>query len=61
MPEPPPRCILCGCDYCDRPAGIGPKTALKLVRQYGNLETIVRRIDTKKHPLPAGELSSDII
>jgi len=47
-------CILCGCDYCDRPSGIGPKTALKLVRKYGNLENIVKNLDKKKHPLPVG-------
>ena len=26
-------CILCGCDYTDSIKGIGPKTALKLIRQ----------------------------
>lgn len=26
-------CILCGCDYCSSIKGIGPKTALKLIKQ----------------------------
>lgn len=26
-------CILCGCDYTESIKGIGPKTALKLIRQ----------------------------
>ncbi len=34
--------ILVGTDYNDRVPGIGPKTALKLIKQYGNLETIER-------------------
>ncbi len=32
--------ILVGTDYNDKVPGIGPKTALKLIKQYGNLETI---------------------
>jgi len=35
-------CILCGCDYCSSIKGIGPKTALKLIRQYQNLEGIIQ-------------------
>ena len=34
-------CILCGCDYCDSIKGIGPTTALKLVREHGSLEKVV--------------------
>ncbi len=33
-------CILCGCDYCDSIKGIGPKTALKLLRKYNSIENI---------------------
>ncbi|MCF2135755.1 MAG: flap endonuclease-1 [Candidatus Thorarchaeota archaeon] len=32
--------ILIGTDYNNKVPGIGPKTALKLIKQYGNLETI---------------------
>jgi 5'-3' exonuclease len=48
-------CILCGCDYCSSIKGIGPKTALKLIRQYKNLEGIiqfVKRDHKKKYQLP---------
>lgn len=33
-------CILCGCDYCDKIPGIGPKTALKLLRKYHCIEEV---------------------
>lgn len=48
-------CILCGCDYCSSIKGIGPKTALKLIRQYKNLEGViqfVKRDRKKKYQLP---------
>jgi flap endonuclease-1 len=41
-------CILCGCDYCSTIKGIGPKTALKLIKQYKNLETIVNVLKKEK-------------
>jgi flap endonuclease-1 len=47
-------CILCGCDYCDKIPGIGPKTALKLLKKHHCIEEIVKNIDLNKHPLPAG-------
>jgi flap endonuclease-1 len=34
-------CILCGCDYCDKIPGIGPKTALKLLKQYHCIEEVL--------------------
>eukprot|EP01104_Vermistella_antarctica_P018870 TRINITY_DN7167_c0_g1_i1.p1 TRINITY_DN7167_c0_g1~~TRINITY_DN7167_c0_g1_i1.p1 ORF type:complete len:379 (+),score=109.47 TRINITY_DN7167_c0_g1_i1:110-1246(+) len=45
-------CILCGCDYVDSIRGIGPKRALQLIRDHGDLEKVVAAIDQKKHPLP---------
>lgn len=45
-------CILCGCDYTDSIKGIGPVTALKLVQTHGNIETILKHIDTTKYALP---------
>ncbi len=44
-------CILCGCDYCGTIAGIGPKTALKLIKEFKNIETIVKNI---KKPVEEG-------
>jgi len=35
-------CILCGCDYCDRIPGIGGIKALKLLKQHGSVQDIVR-------------------
>lgn len=45
-------CILLGCDYCDSIKGIGPKTALKLIRQHGCIETILKNIDRNKFIVP---------
>jgi flap endonuclease-1 len=45
-------CILCGCDYVDSIKGIGPVTALKLIREHGNIEGILEKLDKTKYPLP---------
>ncbi|KAH7091085.1 flap endonuclease 1 [Paraphoma chrysanthemicola] len=48
-------CILLGCDYLDPIKGIGPSTALKLIRDYKDLEGVVAHIqskDQKKLTLP---------
>ena len=37
-------CILMGCDYCDTIKGMGPKTALKLIREHGTIEKIIEVI-----------------
>jgi len=42
-------CILCGCDYCSSIKGIGPKTALKLIRAHKNIETILTQLVKEKH------------
>ena len=45
-------CILLGCDYCDSIKGVGPKTALKLIREHGDIETILQHIDQTKYKVP---------
>lgn len=46
-------CILCGCDYCSTIKGIGPKNALKLIRQYKSLEEIIKHVrKEKKYSIP---------
>jgi flap endonuclease-1 len=45
-------CIMLGCDYCDSIRGIGPKTALKLIREYSNIEAILKTLDHKKFQVP---------
>ena len=42
-------CILCGCDYSSSIKGIGPKTALKLIRAHKNIETILTQLVKEKH------------
>ena len=34
-------CILCGCDYTCTLKRVGPKTALKLIKQFGSIEYIL--------------------
>ncbi|WVQ84059.1 flap endonuclease 1 [Cryptococcus sp. DSM 104549] len=40
-------CILLGCDYLEPCKGIGPKTALKLMREHGSLAKIVEHVRGK--------------
>lgn len=47
-------CILCGCDYTGTIKGIGPKTALKLIRTYKSLEVTIAHLKRdKKYEIPA--------
>eukprot|EP00339_Tiarina_fusa_P014480 CAMPEP_0117015106 /NCGR_PEP_ID=MMETSP0472-20121206/12131_1 /TAXON_ID=693140 ORGANISM="Tiarina fusus, Strain LIS" /NCGR_SAMPLE_ID=MMETSP0472 /ASSEMBLY_ACC=CAM_ASM_000603 /LENGTH=423 /DNA_ID=CAMNT_0004718833 /DNA_START=117 /DNA_END=1388 /DNA_ORIENTATION=- len=46
-------CIMLGCDYCDSIRGVGPKTALKLIREHKNIETILKNLDGKKYVVPS--------
>jgi flap endonuclease-1 len=47
-------CILCGCDYCSTIKGIGPKTALKLIKQHKSIERIIEVLKAeKKYEIPA--------
>eukprot|EP00245_Coleochaete_scutata_P005594 TRINITY_DN19256_c0_g1_i1.p1 TRINITY_DN19256_c0_g1~~TRINITY_DN19256_c0_g1_i1.p1 ORF type:complete len:390 (+),score=95.80 TRINITY_DN19256_c0_g1_i1:87-1256(+) len=46
-------CILLGCDYCETIRGIGPSTALKLIRQHGCIEKILEELkEGKKYQVP---------
>ena len=40
-------CILLGCDYLEPIKGIGPKSALKLIREYGGLAGVVEHLREK--------------
>ena len=47
------RCLRqCGCDYTSSIKGIGPHTALKLIREHHSIEEALKHIDTTKHKLP---------
>lgn len=45
-------CILCGCDYCDSIPKIGPKTALKMMQEFGSLEAVLDSLDPTKFQIP---------
>ncbi|AET41236.1 multifunctional nuclease RAD27 Ecym_7411 [Eremothecium cymbalariae DBVPG len=38
--------IMLGCDYCESIKGIGPVTALKLIKEHGSLEKIIEYIES---------------
>ncbi|KAF8799397.1 PIN domain-like protein [Phlegmacium glaucopus] len=40
-------CILLGCDYLEPIRGIGPKSALKLIKEYGGLKGVVKHLREK--------------
>lgn len=40
-------CILLGCDYLEPIKGIGPKSALKLIKEYGTLKAVVIHLREK--------------
>lgn len=45
-------CMLCGCDYLDPIKGVGAKTALKLVKEYDDMEGILAHLRKGKNPPP---------
>uniref|UniRef100_A0A3Q3WZ05 XPG-I domain-containing protein n=1 Tax=Mola mola TaxID=94237 RepID=A0A3Q3WZ05_MOLML len=45
-------CILLGCDYCDKIAGLGPKRALTLIQKHRTIENVVLHVNRKTHPVP---------
>jgi flap endonuclease-1 len=47
MPQFIDLCILLGCDYLEPIKGIGPKSALRLVREYGGLKGVVEHLREK--------------
>lgn len=40
-------CILLGCDYLEPIKGVGPKSALKLIREHGTLKKVVKHLRAK--------------
>jgi flap endonuclease-1 len=47
-------CILLGCDYVDPVKGVGPSTALKLIREHKNLDGVFEHMkaNEKKYTIP---------
>jgi flap endonuclease-1 len=41
-------CILLGCDYLEPIKGVGPKTALKLIREHGDLGGVLAHLRSKQ-------------
>lgn len=49
-------CILCGCDYTDSIRGVGYKRATELIKKFGNIEAVLKNLDSSKYPAPEGWL-----
>lgn len=45
-------CILCGCDYTDSIRGVGYKRATELIKKHGDIETVLKNLDSTKYPAP---------
>lgn len=41
-------CILLGCDYMEPVKGIGPKTAFKLIKEYGSIEKVKEHLEERE-------------
>jgi len=50
-------CILLGCDYLEPVKGVGPKTAFKLIKEHGDLKSVLKHLKDKIAP-PEEEGSS---
>ncbi|CAA7265483.1 unnamed protein product [Cyclocybe aegerita] len=40
-------CILLGCDYLEPIKGVGPKSALKLIKEHGSLKAVLKHLRAK--------------
>ena len=49
-------CILLGCDYLEPIKGVGPKSALKLIREFGTLKAVVEHLREKLVHSPVGSI-----
>ncbi|KAF5311726.1 hypothetical protein D9611_009458 [Ephemerocybe angulata] len=52
-------CILLGCDYLEPIKGVGPKSALKLIREHGDLASVVKHLNEKSASAKAAAESED--
>ncbi|KAG8910738.1 Elongation of fatty acids protein 2, partial [Tulasnella sp. 417] len=41
-------CLLLGCDYLEPIKGVGPKSALKLLREHGSLKEVIKQLRAKQ-------------
>ncbi|KII86699.1 hypothetical protein PLICRDRAFT_43350 [Plicaturopsis crispa FD-325 SS-3] len=48
-------CILLGCDYLEPIKGVGPKSALKLIREHGGLKGVIEHLQAKVAEKEDGE------
>ncbi|KAF8206535.1 PIN domain-like protein [Mycena galopus ATCC 62051] len=52
-------CILLGCDYLEPIRGVGPKSALKLIREHGGLKGVIKHLRGKAAEKAAAAGPSD--
>ena len=49
-------CLLCGYENCNTTKDVGPKTALKLIHQFKDIESVVRHVQREKKCMLSKEL-----
>ncbi|CDZ97935.1 pin domain-like protein [Phaffia rhodozyma] len=54
-------CILMGCDYVEPLKGVGPSTALKLIKEHGSLRAVVKFIRDQKALRDAEEAEESVV
>ncbi|EIM81467.1 PIN domain-like protein [Stereum hirsutum FP-91666 SS1] len=59
MPQFIDLCILLGCDYLEPIKGVGPKTALKLIREHGGLKEVLEHLKEKQAEKEAKDAKSE--
>lgn len=52
-------CILLGCDYCETIRGIGPVTALKLIKEFGSIDNIIEHMKQNPEKFAKKEVPQD--
>lgn len=45
-------CILCGCDYCPKIGGIGPKKAYELIKKHKSIDAVVEALKGTRFEVP---------
>ncbi|KAF8968910.1 PIN domain-like protein [Flammula alnicola] len=51
-------CILLGCDYLEPIKGVGPKSALKLIKEFGTLGAVVKHLREKSESKKAATIAA---
>uniref|UniRef100_A0A0G4HJT0 Exonuclease 1 n=1 Tax=Chromera velia CCMP2878 TaxID=1169474 RepID=A0A0G4HJT0_9ALVE len=54
-------CILSGCDYLPTIPGIGPESALSLMKKFKSIEKVLDKLDARRHKAPSADFLSGVV